>query len=126
MKKQKLPNEEWEKLAIKNAKHGAELHIEVENSKKIAESLKDIPTVHALEFLFKKAEKYRREHKHSKAAAILEAAELIDRKTGLETEIILQTKGTGKNADTTLSVRRFTPKQIFDEPIVYHEIIDEE
>ena len=125
MKKQ-LSDAEWNKLAIKNAKHSAELHIEVENAAKIAESFKDIPTVKALEFLFKKAEKYRKENKHSKAKAILEAAELIDRKTGLETEIILETKGSGKNEDTTLSVRRFTTKEIFDAPIVYHEIVDEE
>lgn len=124
--KKKLTDAEFDKLALKNAKHSAELHIEVENAAKIAESFKDVPTVHALEFLFKKAEKYRKENRHGKAKAILEAAELIDRKTGLETEIILQTKGTGKNEETTLSVRRFTPKEVFDEPIVYHEIIDEE
>ena len=124
--KKKLTDDEWEELAVKNAKHSAELHIEVENAAKIAESFKDVPTVHALEFLFQKAEKYREQNNHSKAAAILEAAELIDRKTGIETELILQTKGTGKNEETTLSVRRFTPKEVFDSPIVYHEIIDEE
>ena len=124
--KKKLTDAEFDRLAFKNARHSAELHIEVENAAKIAESFKDADTVEALEFLFKKAEKYRKEKKHSKAAAILEAAELIDRKTGLETEIILQTKGSGKNEDTTLSVRRFTPKEVFDSPIVYHEIIDED
>ena len=124
--KKKLTDDEWEELAVKNAKHSAELHIEVENAAKIAESFKDVPTVHALEFLFKKAEKYRKENKHSKAAAILEAANLIDRKTGIETELVLETKGSGKNEETTLSVRRFTPKEVFDSPIVYHEIIDEE
>lgn len=122
--KKKITDEEWEKLAIKNAKHKAELHIEVENAAKIAEAFKDVPTVHALEFLFKKAEKYRKENKHSKAKAILEAAELIDRKTGIETEIILETHGSGKQMETSVSIRRFTPKEIFDEPIVYHEIID--
>lgn len=124
--KKKLDDKEWEKHALKNAQHSAELHIEVENAAKIAESFKDIPTVHALEFLFKKAEKYRKEHKLSKTAAILEAAELIDRKTGQETELVLETKGTGKNIETTLSVRKFTPKEVFESPIVYHEIIDEE
>jgi hypothetical protein len=124
--KNKVVDENWEKLVEKNARHSAELHIEVGNAAKIAESFKDVPTVRALEFLFKKAEKYRKENKHAKVAAILEAAELIDRTTGLETEIVLETKGTGKNMETTLSVRRFTPKEVFDEPIVYHEIIDEE
>lgn len=122
--KEKLSDELYNKLLLKNAKHSADLHIEVENAAKIAEAFKDVPTIEALSFLFAKAEKYRKEGRHGKTAAILEAAELIDRKTGLETEIVLQTKGVGKDEETTLSVRRFTPKEVFDAPVIYHEIID--
>lgn len=124
--KMPLTNERYQELLLKNARHSAELHIEVENATKIAEAFKDVPTIEALSFLFKKAERYRKEGKHGKTAAILEAAELIDRKTGLETEIVLRTSGTGKNEETTLSVRRFTPKEVFDSPVAYQEIIDKE
>jgi len=124
--KEKLSDELYKKLLLKNAQHSADLHIEVGNAAKIAEAFKDVPTIEALSYLFAKAEKYRTNGKHAKTATILEAAELIDRKTGLETEIVLQTKGMGKDEETTLSVRRFTPKEVFDEPVVYQEIIDEE
>ena len=124
--KKSLSDGEWNKLAEKNAKHSAKLHIESHNAAKIAEAFKDVPALKALEFLFKQAEKYRRENKHKKAATVLEAAQLIDRKTGQGTEIVLQTRGEGKNEDTTLSVRRFTPDEIFGEPVVFREIIEEE
>ena len=124
--KEKMSPEQWDELAEKNARHSADLHIEVGNAPKIAEAFKDRNTVKALEYLFERAEQYRKENRHNEAAAILEAAELIDRKTGLETELVLESKGEGKNEATTLSVRRFTPKEVFDSPVVYHEIIDEE
>ncbi|MEI8130435.1 MAG: hypothetical protein WCG55_02925 [bacterium] len=123
--KKTIGDHEWKKMAEKNAKHLANLHIETHNAKKIAEVFKDISTVTALEYLFEQAEKYRKENKHSKVAAILEAANLIDRTTGLATEITLKSKGSGKNQDSELYVRRYTPTEIFEEPITYREIIEE-
>jgi len=123
--KKKLSDKAWHAAATENAKHRAALHIEVGNAPKIAEVLKDIPVATALEFLFTQAEKYRRENKHSKTAVILEAASLIDRTTGQATELELKTSGSGKNEETTLSVRRYTPDEIFDSPIEYQETIEE-
>ena len=124
--KKKLGTHEWKTLAEKNAKHLAKLHIESHNPEKIAEAFKDVEAVKALEFLFKQAEKYRKENKHKKAEIILEAATLINRKTGDATEITLESKGSGKDEDTKLYVRRYTPEEIFGEPITYTEIIEEE
>ncbi len=115
--KGKLTDKKWNELAHKNARHIALLHLETGNSKKIAEAFRDIPTLKALEFLFAQAEKYRKENNMDKAAVLLEAASLIDRKTGEETEIILETSGSGKNLDTQLFVQKYTPREIFESPI---------
>ncbi len=125
MKKQ-LGGHEWKTLAEKNAKHLAGLHIESHNAAGIAEAFKNVDTVKALEYLFNAAEKYRKENNHKKAAAILEAATLIDRTTGLATEITLKETGSGKNEDSSLSIRRYTPEEIFGEEIVYKEVIEDE
>ncbi len=117
-----LGDHEWKGLAEKNAKHLAGLHIETHNSAAIAEAFKHVETVKALEFLFEKAEKYRRENKHAKAAVILEAARLIDRKSGTATELRLESNG----SDTTLSVKRYMPDEVFGAPIEYQEIVVEE
>jgi|GEM_PF-5599259 len=121
----KLTKSERTKLAEQNARHLAGLHIETGNAPKIAEAFKDIFVITALEFLFAAAEKYRAEHKLGKAAVILEAAALIDRTTGIETDIVLGSTGSGKQEETTLSVRRHTPAEIFNMPIVYTEIIED-
>lgn len=122
IKKPKLTDKEWSKLAEKNAQHAARLHVEVGNSAKIAEAFKDIPVRNALEFLFELAEKARKEKKMKKVSVILEAVSLIDRKTGERTELTLESSGSGKKEDTKLTVRRFTPAEVFDTPIEYHEV----
>jgi predicted nucleotidyltransferase component of viral defense system len=122
--KKKLSDKEWDKLAEKNAKHLAGLQIEVGNAEKVAEAFKDVSTIVALEHLFKLAEKYRRENKMTKTQTILEAVALIDR-TGMATELVLTEKGTGKNQETALSVRRFTPAELFDSPIEYQEVLED-
>lgn len=115
--KKKLDDREWTKLAEKNAKHIAKLHIESENIEKIAGAFKDTAVATALEFLFTEADRHRKLGNIKKAGVILEAATLIDRKTGDETELTLETAGEGKKQETTLIMRRHTPKEIFDSPI---------
>ncbi len=112
-----LPREDRAALKKRNALHAAELHIELGNAPKIAESLKDIPTLEALEYLFEQAERHRLAGKHGKAANIIEAAKLVDRKTGDTTLLGIAIDGEGKNEKTTLLVRRLTPKELFENPI---------
>ena len=120
--KKKLKDSEWNKLAEKNAKHSARIHIEAGNPKKIAQAFKDIPAQIALEFLFDLAEKARAGNKTKKAMVILEAVALIDRTTGEETEIVLELDKKGAKETATISVRKYTPAEIFASPIVFHEV----
>ncbi len=113
----KISNEEWNRLAEKNARHAALIHVETGNAKKIAEVFADVPVLKTLEFLFKLAEKHRKERKMKKVQTILEAVALIDRETGEETDVVLQSKGSGKNQDTSVFVGRLTPAQVFGTPI---------
>jgi hypothetical protein len=119
--KKKITTKGWHDLAHKNATHMARLHLEVGNAAEIAEAFKSTDTLKALEYLFQKAEKYRRENKHAKAAVLLEAATLIDRATGAATEITLTSEGSDTNEQTTLSVRRYSPEELFNSPIILPE-----
>ncbi len=112
-----MPAEHRAALKKRNALHAAELHIEIGNAPKIAESLKELPALEALEYLFAQAERHRLAGKHGKAATILEAAKLIDRSKGTGAEISLEIEGSGTNETTTLSVRRLTPAELFTAPI---------
>ncbi len=113
----KLTDKEWQKLLERNARHAAHLHIETGNAKKIAEVFKDVPVMKALEYLFTLAEHHRKAKRFKKVKTILEAVALIDRKTGKEVDLMLESKGKGKNQDTTIFVGRLTPAQIFAMPI---------
>ncbi len=124
--KKTLGHHEWTQLAEKNAKHLAKLHIEAHNAEEIAEAFKDVEAVKALEFLFREAEKCRRENRHKKVALILEAAKMIDRTSGQAMEMTLETSGSGKDEETQLRVKRYTPSEIFDTPIVFTEVVEEE
>lgn len=112
-----LSDKEWNRLAHKNARHGALFHIETGNTKKIAETLKDMPVLSALQFLFKAAETYRKQNRMKQVATILEAAALIDRKTGQEADIVFKETGQGNKQSSTVFIGRFTPKEIFASPI---------
>ncbi len=109
----KISDSEYNRLVEKNARHGALIHVEMENPKKVADVMKDVPVLAALEYLFKLAEKYRKANKHKKVSVILEAVALIDRKTGKETDVVLESRGIGKNQNTTVFVGKLTPAQVF-------------
>lgn len=109
----KISDAKYNQLVEKNARHGALIHVEMENPKKVASVMKDVPVLAALEYLFKLAEKYRKANKHKKVSVILEAVALIDRKTGKETDVVLESRGTGKNQNTTVFVGKLTPAQVF-------------
>lgn len=109
----KISDAKYNHLVEKNARHGALIHVEMENPKKVADAMKDVPVLAALEYLFKLAEKYRKANKHKKVQVILEAVALIDRKTGKETDVVLESRGTGKNQNTTVFVGKLTPAQVF-------------
>ncbi len=109
----KISDAKYNQLVEKNARHGALIHVEMENPKKVADVMKDVPVLAALEYLFKLAEKYRKANKHKKVQVILEAVALIDRKTGKETDVVLESHGIGKNQKTTVFVGKLTPAQVF-------------
>ncbi len=112
-----MPREDRAAIRRRNALHAAELHIEMGNAPKIAEALKDVSALEALEYLFNQAERHRLAGKHGKAASILEAARLVDRKTGETTLLGLAVDGQGADEKTTLLVRRFDPKEVFESPL---------
>ena len=114
---EKISDKEWQVLAEKNAKHLAAIHLELGNPDKIAEAFRDTPTLKALEYLFKQAEKYRKTKQFKKAGVLLEAATLLDRKTGETTELALEIDNRGKEEKTKIYVHRHTPKEIFEKPI---------
>jgi len=122
---QKPKDKDWNEMALKNAKHSADLHIEVGNAVKIAEAFKDVDVLSALEHLFMMAEKYRKQNQTKKVSVILEAAALINRDTGEETDLVLRLARYGHTEDSTLSIRRHTPREIFESPITYTEIVKE-
>ena len=115
----------FEALAFKNAKHRADLRIESGSPEKLAEAFKDVEVLATLEHLFSLAEKYRKQNKMKKVSVILEAAALIDRTTGEETDIVLRMARFGKAEETTLEVFRHTPREIFESPITYTELVEE-
>ena len=104
----KTSDKEWNKFAEKNAKHIAMLHLELGNAPKIAAAFRDVPILTALEFLFEEAEKNRKEKKFKKAKVLLEAATLIDRKTGQAID------SRGKEEKTKIYVHRHNPKDILE------------
>ena len=120
--KTKHTDESWNELAEKNAQHSAHLHIESGNAAKIAEAFKDVHPQKALEFLFNLAEEARKERKLKRASVILEAVALIDRTTGVETDVIVESHEENHKEKTTVFVQRFTPAEIFASPVVYHDL----
>ncbi len=110
----KTSDKEWNKFAEKNAKHIAMLHLELGNAPKIAAAFRDVPILTALEFLFEEAEKNRKEKKFKKAKVLLEAATLIDRKTGQAIDISLEIDSRGKEEKTKIYVHRHNPKDILE------------
>lgn len=118
----KLSDKEWNRLAEKNARHGAVLFVELGNAEKIAEAMKDVPILSALEFLFKLAEKHRQSKRFKKVQLILEAVAIINKKTGQKTYVELESTGAGKDESTSVFIsskkpKRLTPAQVFASPI---------
>ncbi len=118
----KLSDKEWNKIAEKNARHGAVLFVELGNAEKIAEAMKDVPILKALEFLFRLAEKHRQSKRFKKVQLILEAVAIINKKTGEKTYVELESTGTGKDESTSVFIsnkkpKRLTPAQVFASPI---------
>lgn len=109
----KISDKKYQSLVEKNAKHSVLLHVEAGNATRIAEAVKNMPVLSALEFLFALAEKHRKENRSKKVKTILDAVALIDRKTGKETDLALETTGTGKKQDTVLFIGKLTPAEIF-------------
>jgi len=122
--KERLPDHELDKKVHDNAKHLAGMHMEVGNPEKIAEALKEMPVWQALEYLFAEAEKHRKEGRHAKAETITEAARIIDPRTLEEVELELKERGSGKNQESQLVMRRLTPREVFEKEVRHHDGIE--
>src|SRR4051812_15205763 len=111
----KLSDKKWQSEVSRNAKTRAQIHVETGNTELIAKAMSDLPVLEALEFLFKLADKHRKENKFKKAATILEAVELIDRKNkeGLDIGILIEKQGK-KDEKDTVYIRQLTPKEVFE------------
>lgn len=120
----KIDDKKWDELAFKNAKHRTHIHLDAGQPHKIAEAMKDIPVATALEHLFELAEEARLKNKSKRAMTILEAVALIDRKTGLETDIGLKEEVHGKDTTAFVYIEKKTPAEVFAEPIKYTEEVE--
>lgn len=112
----------WETHAKENAKHRALIHLECNNPEKMAAALNEIPVLESLEYLFKLAEKHRKQKKFQKTKIILEAAELIDRQTGDHTELTVEIDDRTNKKETTVMIERLTPAQVFSRTLEDEEL----
>ena len=67
----------WKEEAVRNAKHKANVFIELGDAKRTAESFSQIPPLEAMSHLHRLADKYRHESQFKRADVVLMAAELI-------------------------------------------------
>ena len=74
----------WNSEAVRNAKHRADVFIELGDARRTAECFQEFPTLEALKHLHRLAETYRHNSQYSRADVVLIAADHLRPKQAYE------------------------------------------